>query len=162
MSERRTFTREFKAEAVRLATQGAESQSIEGIRRAGPRGEDRSGHGAGILEIGERAAVRARFSAPGTGGTGGGAAPRTGGTGGTGGTAPVGTGTESNAMTALTPELLKKIERVLTQHIGPIARVVLKKTAQAPTAEALFERLAEQVAAGPERERLLADLRRLV
>lgn len=111
------------------------------------------------LPEGERAAFLARFAAPGTGGTGGGAALRT---GGAGGTAPVGAGTGSNAMTALTPELLKKIERVLTQHIGPIARVVLKKTAQAPTAEALFERLSEQVAAGPERERLLADLRRLV
>ena len=34
MSGRRTFTREFKAEAVRLATQGAESQS-EVARRLG-------------------------------------------------------------------------------------------------------------------------------
>lgn len=34
MSERRTFTREFKAEAVRLATQGTESQS-EVARRLG-------------------------------------------------------------------------------------------------------------------------------
>ncbi len=34
MSERRTFTREFKAEAVRLATRGTESQS-EVARRLG-------------------------------------------------------------------------------------------------------------------------------
>ncbi len=112
-----------------------------------------------LPDAGERAAFLARFAAPGTGGTG--AGPRTGGTAGPPPAATV-SGTGSNAATALTPELLQKTERVLTQHIGPIARVVLKKTAQAPTAEALFERLAEQVADGPERERLRADLRRLV
>ncbi len=62
---------------------------------------------------------------------------------------------------AISPETLAHATRVLTSHMGPIASIVVKKNAaRAQTQEQLYLMLAEQVAAGAERERLIAALRK--
>lgn len=62
---------------------------------------------------------------------------------------------------SLSPEAVAHGLKVLTQHMGPIATVVVKKAStKTNSATHFFQLLAEQVAEGPERERLLAELRR--
>lgn len=57
--------------------------------------------------------------------------------------------------------LLEHATRVLSTHIGPIARIVVKKAAaQALTREDFFRRLGDEAGAAVDRARLLADLDR--
>jgi serine/threonine-protein kinase len=61
----------------------------------------------------------------------------------------------------LSPEAVAAALRVLTHHMGPIASVVVKKAAAKTQSLAQFHALlAEQVNAGPERDKFLAELRR--
>ena len=58
--------------------------------------------------------------------------------------------------------LLDAATRVLAQHLGPIAKVVVKKTAARTTDRAAFcELLADAVPDGPARRKALAELQRL-
>ncbi|HEY0819910.1 MAG TPA: serine/threonine-protein kinase [Rhizobacter sp.] len=62
---------------------------------------------------------------------------------------------------AITPDTLAHATRVLTSSIGPIASIVVKKSAaKAQTQEQLYLLLGEQVNAGAERDKLLAALRK--
>jgi len=61
----------------------------------------------------------------------------------------------------LPPETVAAAQRVLTTHMGPIASIVVKKmSAKAQSQEQFYQLLADQVAAGPERDRLLTALRK--
>ena len=108
---------------------------------------------------------RARFmtlvNGAGTGSTGGGlATPST--AGGTGGTGATG-GTVGSTVGAqpISPELVEHARLALTRHLGPIAKVVLKKAvAQAHSPEHLIELLAQQVDDPGTRVKLLEALRR--
>lgn len=75
-----------------------------------------------------------------------------------------GSGTGSGGVavgTAITAETLAHATRVLSTSIGPIASIVVKKSAaKAQTQEQLYALLGEQVNAGREREALLAALRK--
>ncbi|MEO7246241.1 MAG: hypothetical protein ABIX12_13985, partial [Rubrivivax sp.] len=63
----------------------------------------------------------------------------------------------------LPPEVLERAQRVLAQHVGPIARVVVRKAAaSAPHRAAFVDQLAEAVPDGPVRERLRTELERLL
>jgi serine/threonine-protein kinase len=78
-------------------------------------------------------------------------------------TAPsaIGSMAASPGTATLSPETVAHGLKVLTQHMGPIATVVVKKaSAKTSSATHFFQLLAEQVSEGPERERLLAELRR--
>jgi serine/threonine-protein kinase len=67
----------------------------------------------------------------------------------------------SSAGQQVSPEAMAQATRVLSSHIGPIASIVVKKAAaKARTPEELFLLLGEQVSEGPERNKLLAALRR--
>jgi serine/threonine protein kinase len=60
----------------------------------------------------------------------------------------------------LSPEVVAAALRVLTNHMGPIASIVVKKAAaKAQSQEQFHALLAEQAAEGAERDRLLAALR---
>ncbi len=62
---------------------------------------------------------------------------------------------------ALAPAVLDKATRVLTAHMGPIAKIVVKKaSAQAQSTDHFYQLLAEQVNEGPDRARVLTELRR--
>jgi serine/threonine protein kinase len=62
---------------------------------------------------------------------------------------------------AITPDTLAHATRVLSSSIGPIASIVVKKSAaKAQTQEQLYLLLGEQVNAGAERDKLLAALRK--
>ncbi|HZE90122.1 MAG TPA: serine/threonine-protein kinase, partial [Rhizobacter sp.] len=70
-------------------------------------------------------------------------------------------GSKATQAELLSAEMIAHGQKVLTKHMGPIATVVVKKSgAKAKTLAEFFELLAEQVAEGPERERVLAELRR--
>jgi serine/threonine-protein kinase len=61
----------------------------------------------------------------------------------------------------LTPETVAHATKVLSTHIGPIATILVKKTAaKVGTQEQLFTLLAEEMSPGAEREKLLAALRK--
>jgi hypothetical protein len=91
-------------------------------------------------------------TSPGTAGASGSGAPP----GGTRLTMPY-------APLALAPEVLERAQRILAQHVGPIAKVVTRKAAaSAPHRAAFVDRLAEAVPDGPARERLRAELERLL
>lgn len=61
----------------------------------------------------------------------------------------------------ITPDTLAHATRVLSSSIGPIASIVVKKSAaKAQTQEQLYLLLGEQVNAGGERDKLLAALRK--
>lgn len=63
--------------------------------------------------------------------------------------------------TAISAETLAHATRVLSTSIGPIASIVVKKSAaRAQTQEQLYTLLGEQVNAGSERDKLLAALRK--
>jgi serine/threonine-protein kinase len=63
----------------------------------------------------------------------------------------------------LPPEVLERAQRLLAQHVGPIARVVVRKAAAgAPHRAAFVDQLAEAVPDGPVRERLRTELERLL
>ena len=71
------------------------------------------------------------------------------------GAAPTGTGTPLSEAT------LEFASKTLARHIGPIAKVVVKKaSAQAKTREQFFELLADQGPAGVDREKLISELQR--
>jgi serine/threonine-protein kinase len=63
----------------------------------------------------------------------------------------------------LQPEVMERAQRILAQHVGPIAKVVARKAASsAPHRAAFVDRLAEAVPEGPVRDRLRAELERLL
>ncbi|HKW82215.1 MAG TPA: serine/threonine-protein kinase [Burkholderiaceae bacterium] len=71
------------------------------------------------------------------------------------GTAPTGTGTPLSEAT------LEYASKTLARHIGPIAKVVVKKASrQATTREQFFELLADQGPAGADRDQLISELQR--
>lgn len=79
---------------------------------------------------------------------------------GTSGTAPPPQREPATTSSPVTPEVVSRSLKVLTSHIGPIAAIVVKKAnAKAPTEEQFFEMLAEHASEGPERERLIRELR---
>jgi serine/threonine-protein kinase len=62
---------------------------------------------------------------------------------------------------ALTDEVVTQSRKVLTAHLGPIAGVLVKKAqAKAQSHEQFIALLAENAAAGKEREKLIEALRR--
>jgi hypothetical protein len=62
---------------------------------------------------------------------------------------------------ALPARLVEHATRVLTSHMGPIARIVVKKaSARALTRDEFFRLLGEEAGAAVDRARLLADLER--
>jgi eukaryotic-like serine/threonine-protein kinase len=62
---------------------------------------------------------------------------------------------------AISPETVLHATRVLSAHMGPIAAILVKKTAaKVGTQEQLFTLLAEEVNPGAERDKLLAALRK--
>jgi eukaryotic-like serine/threonine-protein kinase len=64
------------------------------------------------------------------------------------------------AAAGLPPEVVDHATRVLTKHVGPIARILVKKaSARAESSEHLFQLLAEDTAVGADREQLLKKLR---
>ena len=70
--------------------------------------------------------------------------------------------TGSTAGQPISPELVAAATRVLTQHMGPIASVVVKKAAgKASSREQLFALLSEQVGDGVERAQLVKQLSQL-
>jgi len=58
------------------------------------------------------------------------------------------------------PELQARAEKLLAQHVGPIARVLVKKAANSPR-EVFAARLAEAISDPVQRQRFLAELDRL-
>jgi serine/threonine-protein kinase len=71
------------------------------------------------------------------------------------GTSPTGTGTPLSEAT------LEFASKTLARHIGPIAKVVVKKASgQAKTREQFFELLADQGPAGVDRDQLISELKR--
>jgi eukaryotic-like serine/threonine-protein kinase len=63
----------------------------------------------------------------------------------------------------LQTELLERVQRLLAQHLGPIAKVVVRKaSADAPSRAAFVDRLAEAVSDDAARERLRVDLERML
>jgi serine/threonine protein kinase len=67
----------------------------------------------------------------------------------------------TGAGTALSEATLEFASKTLARHIGPIAKVVVKKaSAQARTREQFFELLADQGPAGVDREQLISELQR--
>ena len=62
---------------------------------------------------------------------------------------------------ALSPQTVEHATKVLTAHMGPIARIVVKKSsALAQSTDHFYLLLAEQVDEGAERAKVLAELRR--
>jgi serine/threonine-protein kinase len=62
---------------------------------------------------------------------------------------------------ALSPAVVELATKVLTAHMGPIAKIVVKKaSAQAQSTDHFYQLLAEQVNEGPERAKVLTELRR--
>jgi serine/threonine-protein kinase len=62
---------------------------------------------------------------------------------------------------SVAPQVLEQATKVLTAHIGPIARILVKKaSAQAQSNEHFYQLLAEQIDEGPQRAKVLAELRR--
>ena len=65
-------------------------------------------------------------------------------------------------VTPLRPETIANAQAVLTAHIGPIARVMVKKaSAIATQREQFFSLLADLAGEGADRERLLAELSKI-
>jgi serine/threonine-protein kinase len=61
----------------------------------------------------------------------------------------------------LSPAVLEQATKVLTAHMGPIARIVVKKASvQAQSTDHFYQLLVEQVNEGPERAKVLMELRR--
>jgi len=62
---------------------------------------------------------------------------------------------------ALSPAVVEQATKVLTAHMGPIARIIVKKAAgQAQSNDHFYQLLVEQVNEGPDRARVLTELRR--
>ena len=84
---------------------------------------------------------------------------------GTAGSAPPATGpggTGSAAGAPLTEATLDAAARLLAPHVGPIAKVMVKKAAgRTPDRGLFFAQLAEAVPDGPARHKLLAELHKL-
>jgi serine/threonine-protein kinase len=60
------------------------------------------------------------------------------------------------------PDKLERIKRDLAAHIGPVARLLVDRTAKRSTSwKQLYETLAKEVPEGPDRERFLASRSRL-
>jgi eukaryotic-like serine/threonine-protein kinase len=63
----------------------------------------------------------------------------------------------------LQPEVLDRVQRLLAQHLGPIAKVVVRKaSADAPSRAEFVDRLAEAVPDSSARERLRVELERML
>jgi serine/threonine-protein kinase len=74
----------------------------------------------------------------------------------------VATGPSTGKPIALAPAVVEQATRVLTAHMGPIARIVVKKAAaQAQSNQHFYLLLAEQVSEGVERAKVLTELRRI-
>jgi serine/threonine protein kinase len=66
---------------------------------------------------------------------------------------------EEQKSLALDPEELKAAERKLAQHIGPIARIIVKKAqAECATKDDFYDRLAEELTDPAERDEFLSSL----
>jgi serine/threonine-protein kinase len=83
--------------------------------------------------------------------------------GGTAASLPGTAATLALAPLVLRPEVLDRIQLLLAQHLGPIAKVVVRKaSADTPSRAAFVDRLAEAVPDGTARERLRIELERLL
>lgn len=121
----------------------------------------------------ERARFRAKLGKPGTSGTGGATGGSLLGTGRTGlgrsptsgsGAQPMPTGGTSmpgTALRALTPEFIAHATHVLAKHMGPLAKVVVKKAGAQSGGDAIqfIELLVQQSADGVNRDQLRQELR---
>jgi serine/threonine-protein kinase len=115
----------------------------------------------------ERARFRAKLVKPGTSGTGGSmlGTSRTGlGRSPTSGPAAqqtTGTSMPGTALRALTPEFIAHATHVLARHMGPLAKVVVKKagTQSGGNADQFIELLVQQCADGVNRDQLRQELR---
>ncbi len=71
--------------------------------------------------------------------------------------------TPAAAPLVLLPEVLDRVQRLLAQHLGPIAKVLVRKaSADAPGRAAFVDRLTASVPDAAARERLRAELERLL
>ncbi len=102
------------------------------------------------------AATAVRTTVPGGGSGGGGAGPNS------RGAAPGSSPAAPAAAAPLTDAVLEAAQKLLAQHLGPIARVVVKKTAERSAGrQAFYVLLADNVADGAARAKLLTDLQKL-
>ena len=86
--------------------------------------------------------------------------PGTGGTGGSSGFTTVGA-TQLQGEQPISPELTEHARQVLARHVGPIAKVVLRKALlSARSPDQLFEAVLREVGDQADRGKLLEDLRR--
>src|SRR5204862_7959660 len=73
----------------------------------------------------------------------------------------VATGPSDAKPIVLSPQIVEHATKVLTAHMGPIARIVVKKSsAQAQSTDHFYALLIEEVDEGAARAKVLAELRR--
>ena len=143
------------------------------VRRAAKECQDLPTLQARLAEQITNAAAREAFLHPRTGGTGG--AGGTGGTGGTGsgGTTRVGaarvgapttfspTNTGTYAGAPVNEALMEQAVKLLSVHMGPIAKVVVKRSAERTRQRDSFFNLLVEAAPEPSRPKLLKELHKL-
>jgi serine/threonine-protein kinase len=72
-----------------------------------------------------------------------------------------GTTLAASSGTGPTDEMIEAARRTLASHIGPIAKIIVKKVLSAnPSREKFAEMLADQASDGSNHDKLLADLRK--
>lgn len=70
-------------------------------------------------------------------------------------------GSGSSAIRALTPEFIDHATRVLASHMGPLAKIVVKKAqAQTALANEFMDFLVQQCADGVDKAQLLKELQK--
>jgi len=73
---------------------------------------------------------------------------------------PTGAGTSQPPVIAFDPDGLDRVKRQLAAYIGPVAKLLVDRTAKkASSWRQLYELLSQEVPAGPERENFLASRR---
>ena len=137
------------------------------VRRAAKECHDLPSLQARLAEQITSTAARDAFLGQGSkGGTGAGTGGGTGGTGGSGRAgapptyAPAG-GTFAGSALPVNEALMDQALRLLSAHLGPIARVVVKRSAERTRQREAFFTLLIEAAPEPVRARLLADLHKL-
>jgi eukaryotic-like serine/threonine-protein kinase len=123
---------------ARLAEQITSPQARDAFLGASSKAGGTGGHGTGITSVGA-GSLGARSGAPTTFGQGG--------------------GTFAGNHTPVNDAVLEQAVRLLSVHLGPIARVVVKRSAERVRQREPFYQLLVEAAPEPVRARLLADLR---
>jgi len=134
------------------------------VRRAAKECRDLPTLQARLAEQITNSAAREAFLGPGSrGGTGTGGSTGTGGTAGRAGTPTTAgkAGTFVGATQPVNEALMDQALRLLSEHLGPIARVVVKRSAERTRQREAFYSLLAEAAPEPVRAKLLDDLRKL-